>query len=151
MMGTVGTQPISIFKLLLVEDDENDALLTRRALERAHIGNELTVVGTGEAALEILYRQAMEETGEVGLILLDLGLPRVGGHEVLQRIWNDRRLRQIPVIVLTGSANDEDMLKSYKSGAVAFLRKPVDVDRLLRAVGELPSYRLLITKVPDRT
>ena len=93
----------------------------------------------------------MDETDDVGLILLDLGLPKIDGREVLRRILADRRLREIPVIVLTGSASEEDMLKSYKSGAVAFLRKPVDVDRLLRAVGDLPSYRLFIAKVPDQT
>ncbi len=140
---------ITIPKLLLVDDEPNDATLTRVALERAHIGNELMVVGTGEEALEILYRQALEEREQVGLVLLDLGLPKMDGREVLRQIWSDRRLRQIPVIVLTGSGNEEDMLKSYKSGAVAFLRKPVDVDRLLRAVGDLPSYRLFIAKMPS--
>ncbi len=140
---------ITIPKLLLVDDEPNDATLTRRALERAHIGNELLVVETGEEALEILYRQALEEQEQVGLVLLDLRLPKIDGREVLRQIWSDRRLRQIPVIVLTGSGTDEDMLKSYKSGAVAFLRKPVDVDRFLRAVGDLPSYRLVIAKMPS--
>ena len=146
-MSVTGAPGITIPKFLLVEDDPDDAALTRRALERAHIGNELAVVDTGEAALEILYAQALGEREQVGLILLDLGLPKIDGREVLRRIWSDRRLRQIPIIVLTGSATEEDMLKSYKSGAVGFLRKPVDVDRLLRAVGDLPNYRLFITKV----
>jgi len=132
--------------LLLVEDNADDAELTRRALSRAHIGNALTVVGDGEAALELLYQQAMQDGDGVGMILLDLGLPKIDGREVLRRVWADRRLRHIPVIVLTGSDNEEDMLKSYKAGAVAFLRKPVDVDRLLRAVGDLPGYRLLIIR-----
>jgi len=140
--------PITIPRLLLVEDNPDDAELTRRALSRAHIGNELTVVTDGERALDLLYHQALSETDEVGFILLDLGLPGMDGREVLARIWNDRRLRHIPVIVLTGSASDEDMLRSYKSGAVAFLRKPVDVDRLIHAVSELPEYRLLIARVP---
>lgn len=146
-MSAVGA--ITIPKLLLVDDDPNDAILTRRALERAHIGNELMVVETGEGALEILYRQALEEREEVGLVLLDLRLPKIDGREVLRQIWSDRRLRQIPVFVLTGSASEEDMLRSYKAGAVAFLRKPVEVDQLLRAVGDLPSYRLLIAKTPS--
>lgn len=132
--------------MLLVEDNADDAELTRRALSRAHIGNALTVVGDGEAALELLYQQAMQDGDGVGMILLDLGLPKIDGREVLRRVWADRRLRHIPVIVLTGSDNEEDMLKSYKAGAVAFLRKPVDVDRLLRAVGDLPGYRLLIIR-----
>ena len=66
---------------------------------------------------------------------------------MLAKIWGDRRLRHLPVIVLTGSDEDEDMARSYKSGAVAFLRKPVQVDQLLRAVGDLPDYRLLIARV----
>ncbi|MCK6554529.1 response regulator [Candidatus Binatia bacterium] len=141
------TVPIGIPRLLLVEDNADDAELTRRALARAHIGNELTLVTNGEQALDLLYRQALNETEEVGFILLDLGLPGMHGREVLERIWSDRRLRHIPVIVLTGSASDEDMLRSYKSGAVAFLRKPVEVDRLIHAVSELPEYRLLIARV----
>ncbi len=146
MKGT-NLQGIKIPTMLLVEDNEDDAELTRRALSRARIGNKLLVVNDGEEALELLYRQAMEEGSEVGLILLDLGLPKVDGREVLRRVWSDRRLRDIPVIVLTGSASEEDMLKSYKSGAVAFLRKPVDVDRLLHAIGDLHEYRLLIARV----
>jgi two-component system response regulator len=87
------------------------------------------------------------EGGErFGLVLRDLGLPRIDGREVLKRIWGDRRLRAIPVIVLTGSDEDEDMVRSYKSGAVAYLRKPVQVDQLLRAVGDLNGYRLLIAR-----
>jgi CheY-like chemotaxis protein len=150
-MSSGKPQVINVPRLLLVEDNPDDAQLTQRALSRAHIGNELTIAADAESALELLYRQAMNETEDVGFILLDLGLPRMDGRELLQRIWNDRRLRHIPVIVLTGSASDEDMLKSYKSGAVAFLRKPVDVDRLLRAVRELPDYRLLIARIGEST
>ena len=148
-MGGNGSQGIKVPRLLLVEDDRDDAELTRRALARAHIGNALTIVADGQSALELLYRQAMDESDDFGMVLLDLGLPKVDGRDVLKKIWADRRLRHIPVIVLTGSESEEDMLKSYKSGAVAFLRKPVDVDRLLRAVGELPDYRLLIARVPN--
>lgn len=140
-------QSVNVPRVLLVEDSSEDAELTRRALNRAHIGNELTVVADAESALELLYGQAMKETEDFGFILLDLGLPKMDGRELLQRIWSDRRLRHIPVIVLTGSASDEDMLRSYKTGAVAFLRKPVDVDCLLRAVSELPDYRLLIARM----
>jgi CheY-like chemotaxis protein len=143
---TAKSDTIRVPRLLLVEDNPDDAELTRESLARAHIGNELTVVGDGEAALEILYQQVMDEDEEFGLVLLDLQLPKINGDEVLQRIWSDKRLRHIPVIMLTGSASEEDMLKSYKSGAVAFLRKPVDVDRLLRAVGDLHDYQLLIAR-----
>ena len=135
--------------LLLIEDSDDDVLLTKRALDRAHIGNPLSVARDGQEALDMLYASALEGNRRYGLILLDLGLPKLDGREVLTKIWADRRLRQLPVIVLTGSDEDEDVARSYKSGAVAYLRKPVQVDQLLRAVGDLPDYRLLIARVED--
>jgi two-component system response regulator len=144
-----GSSSIHVPNLLLVEDSQDDALITQRALARAHIGNHLTVAHDGQEALDLLYADAMDGRERFGLVLLDLGLPKVDGREVLKRIWGDRRLRQIPVIVLTGSDEDEDMVRSYKSGAVAYLRKPVQVDQLLRAVGDLHGYRLLIARGAD--
>ena len=149
MTKTSGGSAVQIPKLLLIEDNPDDVELTRRALRRARIGNEVIVVGDGAEGLDILYRGALEADTEVGLILLDLGLPKVDGREVLERVWADRRLRHIPVIVLTSSDKDEDMVRSYKSGAVAFLRKPVQVDRLLHTVGDLRGYQLLITRVQE--
>jgi two-component system response regulator len=137
---------VHVPNLLLVEDSQDDVLITQRALSRAHIGNNLTVASDGQQALDLLYADAMDGRERFGLILLDLGLPKVDGREVLTKIWGDRRLRHIPVIVLTGSDEDEDMVRSYKSGAVAYLRKPVQVDQLLRAVGDLHGYRLLIAR-----
>lgn len=144
--STGGSAAIHVPNMLLVEDSQDDVLITQRALARAHIGNHLTVASDGQQALDLLYEDAMEGSQRFGLILLDLGLPRVDGREVLTRIWGDRRLRHIPVIVLTASDEDEDMMRSYKSGAVAYLRKPVQVDQLLRAVGDLHGYRLLIAR-----
>ena len=146
-MTDASATPAHIPNLLLVEDSEDDILITRRALERAHIGNHLSVARDGQQALDVLYADAMHGRERFGLILLDLGLPKVDGREVLTKIWGDRRLRHIPVIVLTGSDEDEDMVRSYKSGAVAYLRKPVQVDQLLRAVGDLHGYRLLIARI----
>src|SRR5215510_6768480 len=140
---------IHVPNLLLVEDSQDDVMITQRALARAHIGNHLTIAGDGQQALDLLYADALEGRERFGLVLLDLGLPKIDGREVLKRIWGDRRLRQIPVIVLTGSDEDEDMVRSYKSGAVAYLRKPVQVDQLLRAVGDLHGYRLLIARMDD--
>ena len=144
-----GVSGIHVPNMLLVEDSEDDVAITRRALARAHIGNHLTVAHDGQEALDLLYADAMAGSERFGLVLLDLGLPKVDGREVLKRIWGDRRLRHIPVIVLTGSDEDEDMVRSYKSGAVAYLRKPVQVDQLVRAVGDLHGYRLLIARVAD--
>ena len=146
-MADENTAAAHVPNLLLVEDSEDDVLITKRALDRAHIGNHLSVARDGQAALDMLYADAMHGRDRFGLILLDLGLPKVDGREVLTKIWGDRRLRHIPVIVLTGSDEDEDMVRSYKSGAVAYLRKPVQVDQLLRAVGDLHGYRLLIARI----
>jgi len=147
---SIGTPSgIHVPNLLLVEDSQDDVMMTQRALGRAHIGNHLTVAHDGQQALDLLYADAMAGSERFGLILLDLGLPKLDGREVLKRIWGDRRLRHIPVIVLTGSDEDEDMVRSYKSGAVAYLRKPVQVDQLLRAVGDLHGYRLLIARMGD--
>jgi CheY-like chemotaxis protein len=151
--GEVGvsktSSSVQVPKLLLIEDNPDDVELTRRALRRARIGNDVIVVGDGAEGLDVLYRGALESETEIGLILLDLGLPKVDGREVLERVWGDRRLRHIPVIVLTSSDKDEDMVRSYKSGAVAFLRKPVQVDRLLHTVGDLRGYQLLIARVQE--
>ena len=141
-----GPGTVHVPNLLLVEDSQDDVLITQRALSRAHIGNNLTVASDGQQALDLLYADAMDGRERFGLILLDLGLPKIDGREVLKRIWGDRRLRHIPVIVLTGSDEDEDMVRSYKEGAVAYLRKPVQVDQLLRAVGDLHGYKLLIAR-----
>src|SRR5262249_31135892 len=143
VVNTVEENGTAVPKLLLVEDNPDDVALTRRALTRARIGNEVAVAGDGEQALDILYRDVLDGRKDIGLILIDLVLPKLDGREVLERVWGDRRLRHIPVIVLTGSARDEDMVKSYKGGAVAFLRKPVQVERLLHAVSDLHGYRLL--------
>lgn len=149
MSGGPPSSTVHVPNLLLVEDSQDDVLITQRALSRAHIGNNLTVASDGQQALDLLYADAMDGRERFGLILLDLGLPKVDGREVLTKIWGDRRLRHIPVIVLTGSDEDEDMVRSYKSGAVAYLRKPVQVDQLLRAVGDLHGYRLLIARTSE--
>lgn len=139
-----------IARILLVEDSPDDAEITRRAFERAKLGNELTVVPDGEAALDLLYRSCAEQGNPgVDMILLDLGLPKIDGRAVLQTIWGDRRLRHIPVIVLTASEREDDLIQSYRGGAVAFLRKPVNVERLLKAVGDLHGYRLYIARLND--
>lgn len=137
-------------RLLLVEDNPDDVDITRRAFERAKIGNPLTVVEDGQAALDLLYRNCSEPEGSrIDLVLLDLELPKVDGRAVMRAIWADKRLRRIPVIILTGSGREDDLIDSYKGGAVAFLRKPVDVERLLTAIGDLHGYRLFIAHVSD--
>jgi two-component system response regulator len=134
-----------IAHILLVEDNPDDAEITRRAFEHAKIGNPLTVVEDGQAALDLLYRNCGErDDPSVDMLLLDLGLPKFDGHALLREVWADKRLRHIPVVVLSGSERDEDVIQAYKGGAQAFLRKPVDVERLLVAVRDLRDYQLFI-------
>ena len=137
-----------VARILLVEDNPDDVEITRRSFERAKIGNPLSVVGDGQAALDFLYRNC-SELGDPGveMVLLDLGLPRLDGRAVMREIWADKRLRHIPVIILTASARENDLIESYKGGAVAFLHKPVDVERLLTAIGDLQGYQLFIARV----
>jgi CheY-like chemotaxis protein len=137
-----------VVRILLVEDNPNDVELTRRALTRAKIGNPLSVVEDGQSALELLYKSSMErEEAGIDLVLLDLGLPKLDGRAVMREIWADKRLRHIPVIILTSSDREDDLIAAYKGGAVAFLRKPVEVERLLTAIGDLRGYQLLITRI----
>ena len=138
---------MQVARILLVEDNPDDAELTQRAFERAKIGNALSVVGDGQAALDLLYATwADPRQAPIDMVLLDLSLPKLDGRAVLAAIYKDKRLRHIPVIILTGSEREDDLIQAYKGGAVAFLRKPVDVPRLLTAIGDLHDYRLFIAR-----
>lgn len=140
-----------VARILLVEDNPDDAEITRRALERAKIGNPVTVVEDGQAALDLLYRNCADrDDPAIDMVLLDLGLPKLDGRAVMREVWADKRLRHIPVIILTASEREDDLIEAYKGGAVAFLRKPVDVERLLTAIGDLHGYRLFIARVSDK-
>ena len=123
--------------ILLVEDDPSDAKLTLRALQRSNLANEIIVAQDGAEALETLLGASADPGREAPtlptLILLDLNLPKVGGLDVLRRIRADRRTRALPVVVLTSSSEEEDVIQSYDLGANAFLRKPVDFMKLADA------------------
>ncbi len=133
--------------ILLIEDDPDDAEITRRAFVRAKIGNPITVVGSGEEALDLLTpRTGQRSEPMIDLVLLDLGLPKLDGRGVLREIWADKRLRHIPIIMLTGSRREDDLIEAYKGGAVRFLQKPIDVGHLLIAIGDLHGFQLFITR-----
>ncbi|MBI3784740.1 MAG: response regulator [Deltaproteobacteria bacterium] len=141
--------PARVARILLVEDDPQDVEITRRAFDRAKIGNSITVVTDGESALERLTTTRGDVDDRFDMVLLDLGLPKMDGRTLLREIYSDKRLRHIPVVVLTGSNDENDLINAYKGGAVAFLRKPVNVDRLLNAIGDLHGYRLYIARYED--
>lgn len=134
-------------RILLVEDNPDDVELTRRVFQRGHLDNPLVVIEDGREAFDLLVREASRIDGPpFDLVLLDLTLPGLDGRALLEEIQADRRLRRMPVIVLTGSAREEDWIRAYKSGAVAFLRKPFDLERFLGVIGDLYGYRIVIVR-----
>jgi CheY-like chemotaxis protein len=142
--------PITI---LVCDDDEDDRMLTQQALEDAHISNELRFVEDGEQLLDYLYQrgQFSGETGKAprpGLILLDLNMPKMDGREALHRIKGDPTLVDIPVVVLTTSGLDADVIRSYRLGVNSFITKPVTFSGLVEAMNVLGRYWLEIVELP---
>ncbi|KAF0845412.1 response regulator [Nocardia caishijiensis] len=143
---TVPGQPIDI---LLVEDDPGDELMTREAFEDNKIGNTLHVVRDGQEALDFLYRNGdYAEAPTPDLILLDLNLPRYDGRQVLEKIKADPELSPIPVVVLTTSAAEEDILRSYKLHANAYVTKPVDLDQFIAAIRQIDEFFVQVVRLP---
>jgi CheY-like chemotaxis protein len=142
---------IAAIEVLLVEDDPGDVLMTREAFEEHGVGNRLTVVPDGAEALAYLRREgSYADAVRPDLILLDLNLPRRDGREVLSEIKNDPELHQIPVVVLTTSQADEDILRSYKLHANAYVTKPVDFERFIAVVRQIDEFFVSVVKLPPR-
>ena len=142
--------PITI---LICDDDEDDRMLTQQALEDAHVSNGLRFVEDGEQLLDYLYQRGTfgGETGAAprpGLILLDLNMPRMDGREALRQIKQSPTLLDIPVVVLTTSSLDEDVIRSYKLGVNSFITKPVTFSGLVEAMNVLGRYWLEIVELP---
>ena len=131
--------------ILLIEDNPDDVELTRMALADNNIANELVVATSGDAALAILFA---DDAAAPLLILLDLKLPRVNGVEVLRRIREHPRTRLVPVIVLTSSDEQRDLIESYSLGANSYVRKPVDYTEFVTAVRQLGIYWLMVNIPP---
>ena len=148
-MPSHSIQPV---KILLVEDNLQDIEITRRAFARGKVKNELVVVRDGQEALDYLYHretyQDPSSSPRPGMILLDLNLPKVSGMEVLQEIKNDEALRPIPVIVLTASPREEDVVRSYNLGVNTYIQKPVAFDNLLKVVQAVQEYWIIIASLP---
>jgi CheY-like chemotaxis protein len=146
------TEPdLRAIEVLLIEDDPGDVLMTREAFDDAKVTNNLYVVPDGEDALAFLRREGEHaEAPRPDLILLDLNLPRVDGCEVLEQIKGDPELRSIPVVVLTTSEAEDDIVRSYSLHANAYVTKPVDFERFHQVVRQIDDFFVSVVKLPGR-
>lgn len=143
---------LELVPILLAEDDPDDVVITQRALKKANILNALYVVRDGEEAMEFLEHRGQyastEKAPRPGLILLDLNMPRMSGREVLKRVKSNPALRRIPIVILTTSKQEEDILRSYDEGANTYITKPVDFRQFMEIVQALGKYWLGIAEIP---
>jgi two-component system response regulator len=139
-------------EILLVEDNPADAELTLRALKKRNLANRVIRVYDGEEALDFIFARGQYSARQIEnkprVILLDLKLPKVDGLEVLRAVKSDPRTQVIPVVMLTSSKEEKDIIESYRLGANSYIVKPVDFDKFLAAVDELGLYWLLINQPP---
>ena len=138
--------------ILLVEDNPDDVLLTKRAFKKSNILNKIVVASDGVEALEYLFGTGAYSDRDLSempmLILLDLKLPKIDGIEVLRRVRSDDRTKLIPIVVLTTSKDQKDLIDSYSLGANSYIRKPVDFDQFVTAVRQLGLYWVILNEPP---
>ena len=141
---------LSPIEILLVEDSPGDVRLTREALRDAKVSNNLHVARDGVEALALLRREAPQfaECPRPDLILLDLNLPRKSGHEVLEEVKADASLRRIPVVILTTSQAEQDVLRTYDLHANCYINKPVDLDQFMTVVKAIEDFWLTVVRLP---
>ena len=143
--------PLSPIEILLVEDDAGDAVLTRKALEKGKLNNTVRVMTNGADALAYLRRQPPHtDAVRPDLILLDLNLPKKDGREVLAEVKADPQLRQIPVVVLTTSGAEQDIVRSYDLHANAYVTKPVDLAEFMHVIQAIDDFFVSIVRLPPR-
>lgn len=140
--------------ILLVEDNPDDEVLTLRALTRNNVMNDVVVARDGAEALDYLFAEGQYEGRDAAeipaLVLLDIQLPKIDGFGVLKRLRSEERTRYLPVVILTSSTEQEDILSGYGLGANSYIRKPVDFDTFMETIGQLGPYWLLLNQQPER-
>ncbi len=141
--------------ILLAEDDRNDELLTLRALRKGIDPADVAVVRDGAAVLDYLFAAGEYTERDASdlprVLLLDLKMPKLNGHEVIERLRADKRTRDLPIVVLTSSDLDRDMAQSYRLGANSYVQKPVDSEKFRQAVEQLASYWLRVNRIPRQS
>ena len=146
------SQDNRLFTILMVDDDPDDRLLFKEACEEVHLRNPLEFLENGEQLVDYLKRRGtysdLEGEPYPGIILLDLNMPLKDGREALEEIKNDAELRHIPIIILTTSKDEDDILSSYGLGASSYIVKPISLDRLMRVVNSIGEYWVQIVEVP---
>jgi len=136
-------QPVEI---LLIEDNPGDIRLIKEILKETNVHNNIQVAMDGEAALKLLFKEEMATRPD--LILLDLNLPKIDGREILSEIKGDENLKSIPVVILTTSTAEEDIIETYKKHANSYITKPVDLDQFIQVVESIKTFWLSIVKLP---
>ena len=134
--------------ILLVEDNPDDEALTLRAFKKNNIFNEVTVARDGQQALDYFFGEGASERPAPALLLLDLKLPKIDGLEVLRRLRADPRTRLQPIVILTSSKEEQDIVSGYSLGANSYIRKPVDFDQFMEAIRQLGLYWLVLNEPP---
>ena len=141
--------------VLLVEDNPDDELLTLRAFRKHNLSNAIDVTRSGAEALDYLFATGEYADRDINdqpqVVLLDLNLPKIGGLEVLRRLRDDERTRMLPVVVLTSSKEERDLVDSYRFGCNSYVRKPVNFDEFLEATLQLGLYWLILNEAPPQT
>lgn len=137
------------YPILLVEDNPDDIMITKRAFAKGRILNKLYVVQDGEEAIEFLRKRGKyKDVPTPTLVLLDLKMPKMNGFEVLEQIKGDKDLKSIPIVVLTSSERDKDIEEAYKLGCNSYIVKPVNFDNFIKTVVDIKEYWLSISRVP---
>ncbi len=146
------SEKIKLAEILLIEDNEGDVELTREAFEEARFKNNLHIAKDGDVALDFLFkRNKFEDAPTPDIILLDLNLPRTNGREVLEEVKSDENLKSIPVIVLTSSKADKDIIESYQLQANCYIVKPVDAVKFIEVIHQIENFWVGVVCLPDRT